>query len=149
MTDQPDDMAHVGGQGTYLNALIQDYEITGSSFGDNGGKMLQQSGSQPAAYNQPTVGSSSNHRIMMLLFDQPLGFKVPTSLQQLVSLRSNFNIRNFISVSNLAEPRYGNWFIVNGASASTSGGSAQSGSVESVSGQMILASKSNNFILYS
>ncbi|KAE9977685.1 hypothetical protein BLS_001209 [Venturia inaequalis] len=110
---QPDDLEHSGGRDTYLHAMIQDYQLTGGNpkFG-NGASLLQTGTNGPLKWQAPNV-QGQTHRYMMMLFDQPSGFVVPSGLQQKVQNRQNFDLRDFMLQANLPLPRYGTWFIIN------------------------------------
>ncbi|QDS76292.1 hypothetical protein FKW77_002007 [Venturia effusa] len=110
---QPDDPEHSGGRNTYLHAMIQDYQLTGGNAGFGNGASLLQTGTNGPVQWQAPMPQGQTHRYMMMLFDQPTGFTVPSGLQQQVQNRQNFDLRDFMQQANLPLPRFGNWFVVN------------------------------------
>lgn len=98
---QPDDPEHTGGKNTYLHAMIQDYQLTGGNSGfGNGASLLQTGTNGPVQWQAPNP-QGQTHRYMMMLFDQPSGFVVPSGLQQQVQNRQNFDLRDFMQQANL------------------------------------------------
>ena len=98
---QPDDPEHSGGRNTYLHAMIQDYQLTGGNAGfGNGASLLQTGTNGPVQWQAPNP-QGQTHRYMMMLFDQPNGFTIPSGLQQQVQNRQNFDLRDFMQQANL------------------------------------------------
>lgn len=81
--------------------MIQDYQLTGgnSALG-NGASLLQTGTNGPVQWQAPNP-QGQTHRYMMMLFDQPNGFVVPSGLQQQVQSRQNFDLRDFMQQANL------------------------------------------------
>lgn len=85
--------------------MIQDYQLTGGNSGfGNGASLLQTGTNGPVTWQAPNP-QGQTHRYMMLLFDQPNGFVVPSGLQQQVQNRQNFDLRDFMQQANLVRPK--------------------------------------------
>jgi hypothetical protein len=109
--NQPSDPQHANGQDTYLQAMIQGFQIN-TQTNDNGSPSIVSQSTGPAPYIAPSPDAADGHRYTIMLFEQPQGWTLPASLQQAVSQRKDFDIRKFMAATGFTVPVYGNWMII-------------------------------------
>jgi hypothetical protein len=91
--------------------MIQDFQVN-TQVSDNGSPSVSSQSTGPASYLPPSPTAPDGHRYMIMLFEQPQGWKLPASLQQAVSQRKDFDVRKFMSETGFAVPVYSNWMII-------------------------------------
>lgn len=73
--------------------------------------LLQSANTGPVAWQAPNPASGT-HTYMILLFEQPVSWSLPTTTQAATSARVAFDLKGFIQQADLPLPRWGSYFTV-------------------------------------